>query len=334
MNIKLIRILFFCKIKYLILFFATVLACVAFVYFKGFSFTSNAEKIDKKIIKFVKFTPTFEAMNLAMKKDIESNGNINWIKILAYLGTKYAGDFKKFKPKDILDYIKKIENKESAEKIIQNQKLYNYYLEAYSAVLDGFLGKYKTKKEQKEKYGLITFSPIAKNFFFNHYDDFGAPRSFGYKRPHLGHDIMCSVATPVIAVESGIVEALGWNRYGGWRVGLRSKNKKRYWYYAHLMKNRPFNSEIHKGDEISAGQVIGYVGRTGYSAKENVNNIDKSHLHFGLQIIFDESQKEGKNEIWVDLYAITKLLEKNKSNVLRRKETKEFFQANELEILS
>ena len=34
------------------------------------------------------------------------------------------------------------------------------------------------------------------------------------------------------------------------------------------------------------------MGHTGYSTTENVNNIKIVHLHWGLQLIFDESQKE------------------------------------------
>ena len=40
---------------------------------------------------------------------------------------------------------------------------------------------------------------------------------------------------------------------------------------------------------------------------------------------FDESQKECNNEIWINLYAITKLLENNKSSVIRQSDTKEFY---------
>ena len=36
---------------------------------------------------------------------------------------------------------------------------------------------------------------------------------------------------------------------------------------------------------MQAGDVIGYIGRTGYSTEENTNNIDEYHLHFGLQMI-------------------------------------------------
>jgi len=52
------------------------------------------------------------------------------------------------------------------------------------------------------------------------------------------------VGTPVIAVESGYVEAMGWNQYGGWRIGIRSFDKKRYYYYAHLRQNYPYQSDL------------------------------------------------------------------------------------------
>ena len=67
-----------------------------------------------------------------------------------------------------------------------------------------------------------------------------------------------------------------------------------------------------------------YMGHTGYSAKENVNNIDVVHLHWGLQLIFDESQKEGNNEIWIDLYALTRFLAKHTQAAVKVEGTKEW----------
>ena len=165
------------------------------------------------------------------------------------------------------------------------------------------------------KYGLKAFLPIAKNYSFSHYDDFGNSRSYGFKRVHLGNDLMGSIGTPVIAVESGIVEHLGWNQYGGWRVGIRSFDTKRYYYYAHLRKNHPYSEGLEEGISVKAGDVIGYLGMTGYSIKENVNNINIPHLHFGMQLIFDESQVDSPNEIWIDVYQIIEFLKSNTSDV-------------------
>ena len=46
----------------------------------------------------------------------------------------------------------------------------------------------------------------------------------------MGHDMMGQVGTPVIAVESGYASALGWNQYGGWRIGISSFDGRRYYY--------------------------------------------------------------------------------------------------------
>ncbi len=173
-------------------------------------------------------------------------------------------------------------------------------------------------------YGLKGYFPIARGFDYTHYDDFGAGRSYGYKRKHLGHDMMGLVGTPIMAVESGVVEALGWNQYGGWRIGIRSFDGKRYYYYAHLRQNYPYAEGLEEGSVVTAGDVIGYMGHTGYSAKENVNNIDVVHLHWGLQLIFDESQKEGNNEIWIDLYALTRFLAKHTQAAVKVEGTKEW----------
>ena len=124
-----------------------------------------------------------------------------------------------------------------------------------------------------------------------------------------------SIGTPIIAVESGYVEALGWNQYGGWRIGIRSFDRKRYYYYAHLRKDHPYAKDLQEGQVVTAGDVIGYLGMTGYSSKENVNNINIPQLHVGIQLIVNEVQKDGVNQIWIDVYEIIEFLRKNASQV-------------------
>lgn len=286
-------------------------------------------------IKYAEFNVTYSALEKALDADINSQSEkikINWIEVLAYLGAKYGGDFSQYKASDMDNIIEKLKNGEKINDLTKNMKYYSYYRQVYGAVLDGFVGKYTEtsldengSKITTEKYGLKVYSPIAKTFPYSHYDDFGASRTYGYARNHLGHDLIAATGTPVIAIESGTVEVMGWNQYGGWRIGIRSFDKKRYYYYAHLRQNRPYHCDLYEGKTVNAGDVIGYVGRTGYSTMENVNNIETSHLHFGMELIFDESQKECDNEIWIDLYAITLLLEKHKSEVVRIPETKEFY---------
>ncbi len=66
------------------------------------------------------------------------------------------------------------------------------------------------------------------------------------------------------------------------------------------------------------------MGHTGYSTTENVNNIETTHLHWGLELIFDESQKECDNEIWIDIYPLTRFLAKHTQSAEKVEGTKEW----------
>lgn len=303
---------------------------------------TNADTQEKESIKWVEFNVTCEAMKKAYQYDLDTYGeevHLDWVSLLAYLGAKYGGDFTRYKEKDMDEIAQMLLTGEKTEELLAGEmKYYDYYREAYGAVLGGMVGEYEREyplsteesegseaaTEWKKVYGLKAYHPIAKGFPYSDYDDFGAARTYGYRRNHLGHDLMGQVGTPIIAVESGTVAELGWNQYGGWRIGINSFDGKRYYYYAHLRQNRPYAEGLEKGDLVQAGDVIGYLGRTGYSTKENVNNIDEYHLHFGLQLIFDESQRDGTNEIWVSGYELVKFLYQHQSEVQRNDETKEW----------
>ena len=308
---------------------------------------NDTELDDDDHIKWVDFNVTYEALQKAFRYDVDTCQeaiHLSWVDLLAYLGAKYGGDFSNYKESDMNTVADLLLAGTTIEELTADMKYFAYYREAYHAVLDGMVGLYDIQIPAADapalaadestgdaqpvwvtKYGLKAFLPIAKNFPYQHYDDFGASRSYGYRRTHLGHDMMGQVGTPVIAVESGYVEAIGWNQYGGWRLGIRSFDGKRYYYYAHLRKNYPYHKSLAAGSVVQAGDVIGYLGRTGYSPTENTNNIDEPHLHFGIQLVFDESQKEGPNEIWINCYEIMKFLAVNRSETLKNQETKEYF---------
>lgn len=275
-------------------------------------------KAEAQTIKWVDFPVPYESLEYAMKQDIdtfEGEQHLSWIDILALSACRTGGKCPLASVKKAAADLKG--DKGPEELLGELYKYYAYYHEAYSAVLGGLVGSYAIEKDGEwiPQYGLKAFSPIAAGYGYGHCDDFGVGRSFGFKRKHLGHDMMGSLGTPIVAVEGGVVEALGWNRYGGWRVGIRSFDGKRYYYYAHLKKDTPFAPGLAEGDMVQAGDLIGFMGRTGYSDKENTNNIETVHLHFGIQLIFDESQKECNSEIWIDAYNIVRLLDRHRSSI-------------------
>ncbi len=277
----------------------------------------QAEESD--FIRWVEFDLSCEAMQAAMDIDCyshETEQPLSWIDILALAAIRSGSGNPGVAAV-----------KAAAEQLLQDEppevflgtqyKYFQYWQKAYRAVLGGLLGSYaiEVQGQAKPRYGLKAFSPIASGYWYAHYDDFGQSRSYGFARRHLGNDLLGGLGTPICAVEGGVIEALGWNQYGGWRVGIRSHDGQRYWYYAHLQKGRPYAAGLKEGDTVQAGDVIGYMGRTGYSTEEDTNNIEKVHLHFGLQLIFDESQKDGNGEIWVDVYQLVRLLEQHRCSV-------------------
>lgn len=325
--------------------FVLVLLCLC-LFMKRTDRQASIFQTSGDFIKWVDFNVTCEALEQAFRYDVDTcqaEVHLNWVDLLAYLGTRYGGDFSRYKKSDMKKVAEQLINGEmTMEELTSDMKYYDYYRQAYGAVLDGMVGTFQAEIPADEvpemlqqsaqntdtvwvtKYGLKAFFPLAKNFPYNDFDDFGVSRSYGFKRRHLGHDMMGQVGTPIIAVESGYVEALGWNQYGGWRIGIRSFDKKRYYYYAHLRKNYPFQSNLKEGSAVQAGDVIGYMGRTGYSSKENTNNIEESHLHFGLELVFDESQKESDHEIWINCYELVKFLRRNQCEAVKVEGTKEW----------
>ena len=277
--------------------------------------TASAEPI-----RWVDFDVPYESMKYAMEQDIltaEQEKHISWIDALALAACRTGG---KCGLPSVKKAVADLKEDQSPEEILhENDRYYAYYHEAYEAALGGLLGSYaiQVNGDWVSRYGLKAFSPIAAGYGYSHCSDFGVGRSFGFARKHLGNDMMGSAGTPIVAVEGGVIEAMGWNRYGGWRIGVRSFDSKRYYYYAHLMKDHPFAEGLQVGDTVQAGDLLGFMGRTGYSDTENVNNIETVHLHFGMELIFDESQKECNNEIWIDVYDIVRLLSEHRSTVLR-----------------
>lgn len=309
------------------------LVTVALSLYTNVSAENSPEK-ESSYIKWAELNVSLSALKDTMELDIDSYGklyHISWIDSLSYLACKNGNNWSGYKKADIGKMLEALGEGKTIDELMGDNKYYSYYKETFSAMLSGILGCFEKEapdgnggKKTVSGYGLIAYSPVAEGFSYSHYDDFGVSRSYGYRRSHLGNDLMGYIGTPIVSVEGGTVENIGWNRYGGWRLGIRSTDGKRSYYYAHLRKDRPYAEGIKEGSVVKPGQVIGYMGMTGYSTKENVNGMNVPHLHFGMQLIFDESQKEGENQIWLDVYNLVRLLAKNKATVVRDDATGEY----------
>lgn len=107
---------------------------------------------------------------------------------------------------------------------------------------------------------------------------------FGERMPHDGIEILNPFGTPVLASADGIVYFSGndrtkkWGRYtnlyGNFIIiehNFEEINDKVYTMYAHLSELL-----VHGGEEVTANQVIGFVGATGKAFT--------NHLHFEVRV--------------------------------------------------
>lgn len=143
--------------------------------------------------------------------------------------------------------------------------------------------------------------PIPKWNNYSYRSTWGDTRGYGGRRIHEGTDIFAGYGTPVRSTSYGVVEIKGWNRFGGWRIGIRDSYNI-YHYYAHL---NAFAEDIKEGDIVEPGDVIGYVGASGYGP-EGTSGKFPPHLHYGMY------KDNGKNEWAYDPYPYLKRWERNR----------------------
>lgn len=143
--------------------------------------------------------------------------------------------------------------------------------------------------------------PSTEIYFENSY---GAPRDYGGPRTHEGCDLFGTEKEPgfypVLSITDGVVENIGWLPLGGYRIGIRAP-KGGYFYYAHL---DAYEKNFRTGEEVSAGDILGYMGNTGYGG-EGTQGMFPVHLHLGIYIRTPHYEELSVNPYWV-LKAISK----------------------------
>ena len=153
--------------------------------------------------------------------------------------------------------------------------LWDYYKRDKSVEL--IVGKVKLYKT----YGTLDLDkhafPLPLRANYSYRSTWGDGRGWGGRRIHEGTDIFANYGVPVRSTCYGIVEMKGWNRYGGWRVGIRDINNT-YHYFAHL---NGFAKDLREGQIVEPGVMIGSVGSSGYGPPGTAGKFPP-HLHYGM----------------------------------------------------
>lgn len=119
--------------------------------------------------------------------------------------------------------------------------------------------------------------PVDINYNYSYRNTWGDRRGYGGLRIHEGTDVFADYGTPIKSTTYGVVEIMGWNRFGGWRIGIRDIYNI-YHYYAHLSG---FNDAIEIGTVVQPGDVLGSVGSSGYGPPGTSGKFPP-HLHYGM----------------------------------------------------
>lgn len=133
--------------------------------------------------------------------------------------------------------------------------------------------------------------PVDINYNYSYRNTWGDRRGYGGLRIHEGTDIFADYGTPIKSTTYGVVEIMGWNRFGGWRIGIRDIYNI-YHYYAHMSD---FNDAIEIGTVVQPGDVLGSVGSSGYGPPGTSGKFPP-HLHYGMY------KDDGYNEWSFDPY--------------------------------
>lgn len=171
-----------------------------------------------------------------------------------------------------------------------NEKNFKNVYEAYAAVFNDI--EYFPIPASSTEYPIdISFSDGWKNE--RYYD--------GKLHLHEGTDIMANHRrgyVPVVSMTDGVVENVGWLELGGYRIGIRSESGG-YFYYAHLYK---YSENFETGDKVKAGELIGFMGDTGYGKAEGTVGKFDVHLHLGIYIKTKNFEELSVNPYPVLLY--------------------------------
>lgn len=93
-----------------------------------------------------------------------------------------------------------------------------------------------------------------------------------FVRPHVGVDYAAPYGTPIKAAGDGVIMLAGYK--GGYGNTVMIKHDDKYTtLYGHLSK---FAANIKSGTAVQQGQVIGYVGSTGFATG--------AHLHYEIHV--------------------------------------------------
>ena len=117
--------------------------------------------------------------------------------------------------------------------------------------------EYFNAEGQNMSYAPLVFDQITSLYAQKRFH----PTRRSYKA-HYGMDFEADLGTPIAALKDGVITRARYGRANGNNVKIQHSTKLST-QYLHMTR---IDSAIHQGDSVKQGQVIGYVGSTGWSS--------------------------------------------------------------------
>lgn len=230
------------------------------------------ENIEKPINVTVKnYTP--EVINVVVKGKIENNlfDTMRKIGEDAELAAMFAEIFEWE-----VDFLKEVYNGDEFYILVEKKFVRNEYA-GYGKILaadfvnrgnrkravyygSGKNAGYYNEEGKSYKRGFLRV-PLNYSRISSRYTNSRLHPVLGYYRPHYGVDYAAPIGTPVKATADGVVKARARAKGNGNYIVLKHSNGYET-FYLHL---NSFNRRTIVGRHVKQGQIIGYVGSTGYS---------------------------------------------------------------------
>lgn len=246
-------------------------------------------------------------------REIESNFGSSWIYYLSAAANDLSCDWEMYKEDNYIDELRNYNMRTLNELYAydNNFKMFvDVYQQAYGDIECFVIPRYTYEKKIRKRTSYIDekgkkrykyeyeYEVRLRTPSYRVYDDFGAERNYKEQTRHKGNDTIADEGVPLVSMTDGVLERVGWNEHGGYRIGVRASSGA-YFYYAHMEEYgwEIAEGDLRKGDRIKAGQLLGYVGDTGYGPEGTQGKfINHLHLQIGVKL------EDYEGDFWFNPY--------------------------------
>ncbi len=155
-----------------------------------------------------------------------------------------------------------------AARFVNQGRVYNAYLYTTTSGRTDYFNENGVPLRKTFLKAPLKFTRISSRFTYHRFHPI-----LKVVRPHLGVDYAAPIGTPIKTVADGVVIKKAYDRAAGRYIKIRHPNGYET-VYNHMSR---FAKDIYVGKKVRQGEIIGYVGATGYATGPHLDFRVKYH---------------------------------------------------------